>query len=114
MPLEPGKPVVICRRAVPPEPIEPSYFQGFQCCMCGVPLQLSEFGLKQVLEGGQAVCNPCGGKIVSQITAMSEAGEIPASASFEVRILPHATNQVERITGKPATDSFPSAKIEFV
>jgi transposase-like protein len=56
--------LVVCRSAVPPEPIHPRARLGYQCKACGKPLQVTLTGVAQIERGGTPLCNACGGELV--------------------------------------------------
>ena len=99
----------MCRSALPPERIDPAFFLGYSCVLCAKPLQVSEFGLKKMLEagGGNTVCNHCGASVVDLLN------ESPPKHGATFNFLPHAVDAIEQQTGAPATEMFPTAKIEF-
>lgn len=103
--LHPLLPVVICRSAAPPEPIEPSYQQGFFCMLCNKPVQVTPTGYKQIFNGGQPVCNRCG---VAIITAAADMRK-PAT----LQINPAAQREIERVEGKPILEIFPNAQTKI-
>jgi hypothetical protein len=59
--------LVVCRSAVPPEPIHPRARLGYQCKACGKPLQVTLTGVAQIERGGTPLCNACGGELISEI-----------------------------------------------
>ena len=112
--LLPGRAIVIARSAEPPEPIDPNSTLGHSCVACGKPVQLSVFGLEQVVKkNGQPVCNPCGATISEiLLEEMQKNSALMATFNF----LPDAVAAIERITGKPALDLFPAdrTRVEFI
>lgn len=105
--LDIARPIVVCRSAAPPEPLDPAFTLGYSCALCAKPLQVSRTGLKQIREWrGQPLCNACGGVVVAAITK--------AQAPSEIRINPEATAQIERTTGKSILETFPNAETEIL
>jgi hypothetical protein len=97
----------MCRSAVPPEPLEPGFTLDYACELCAKPLQVSRTGVKQIRElRSVPLCNRCGGELLKQMGSGGIGGEI--------RLSPHATAQIERMTGESILDTFPNAATEIL
>jgi hypothetical protein len=107
MKLDFHRPLVICRSAVPPEPLEAAFTLGYSCVLCDKPVQVSRTGLKQIRElRGQPLCNACGGFVMKEINK--------ARAPVEIQIGPAAVADIENTTGEPILDTFPGAKTKIL
>jgi DNA-directed RNA polymerase subunit RPC12/RpoP len=102
MPVDPGKPIMVCRSAEPPEPIDPRYHLGYRCVACGQQLQISPDGIGLAREGANLFCNDCGMELAQGLGKAGKLGEL--------QMLPGATRQAMKAAGvaRPE-DLFPNA-----
>jgi hypothetical protein len=109
------RPLVICRSAAWPEPLDPAFTLGYACALCAKPLQVSRTGLRQISEGrGQPLCNACGGVVMRDMTEAMKLTQQSHRPPVEIRINPEATAQIEHMTGEPILETFPHAETEIL
>jgi DNA-directed RNA polymerase subunit RPC12/RpoP len=104
--FNPEKPLVLCRSAQPPEPIDPRFHLGYRCLSCGKPLQVSPDSIEHLRNGANPLCNACGLPVLDGI----KAGKFGRA---EIRIQPEACAQIERLEGKPIREVYPNAEVRL-
>jgi hypothetical protein len=95
------KPVVTCRSAEPPEPIDPTYTLGYSCRLCRKQLQISKDSIATVKAGANTICNSCGAKLLQEMMKRGRG---------EIYLQPGAQEQIERFEGKPINQVYPHAE----